>query len=252
MNSDLTAHYALIGHPLGHSFSAKYFNEKFINNHINANYELIDIDNIKQFKNEILPQKKWSGFNVTIPYKTEIMPLLDEISEEAQEVGAVNTIKIKYDNNMPYLIGYNTDVIGFEKSIKPLLASIPIKALVLGTGGASKAVSYVLHKLQIGHIIVSRKKKPNTITYNELTTQIIKNHLLIINTTPLGMYPNIDSMPPLPYESITPNHILYDLVYNPNPTLFLRQGINSESTIKSGKEMLHLQADAAYSIWNNI
>lgn len=239
--------YGLIGYPLSHSFSPDYFAKKFeLLNIKDSSYQSFPIPNIEELSKLLTDNNSIKGLNVTIPYKTSVMDYLDKVDLAAKEIGAVNTIKI--DNNKR-LIGYNTDVYGFERSLTPLLTK-PIKALVLGTGGAAKAVTYVLKKLNIEFILISRNNSKG-ITYNNLSEEIISSHLLIINTTPIGMYPNDDSKPDIPYHLLTNDHILYDLVYNPEETLFLKAGKEKGATIKNGLEMLHLQADKSWDIWQN-
>ena len=242
----MTTKLGLIGYPLSHSFSKGYFTEKFIkeniSNHVYDTYPIERIELIEDlFKNENL-----SGLNVTIPYKEVVIPFLDELDETAKEIGAVNTIKISKGKK----IGYNTDCHGFKKSFEPLLKPHHKKALVLGTGGASKAVVYALKKLGIEYQYVSRIAKTNQLSYEQITPEIIKEFTIIINTSPVGMYPNVKQLPALPYEAITNQHYLYDLVYNPEVTAFLQKGINQGAQIKNGIDMLHLQAEKAWKIWN--
>lgn len=241
--------YGLIGKQLTHSFSPSYFTKKFERENIEgAQYKLFPLPEIQQFK-QLIAREKLSGLNVTIPYKTSIIPFLDALSDQAKAVGAVNTIEFR-DNQ---LIGHNTDVYGFEQSLRPLLGPRPqnYKALILGTGGASKAVQYVCNNLQIEHQMVSRNVGTNSITYDQIDTNIISQYLLIVNTTPLGMYPNVDSMPALPYEHLSANHILYDLVYNPATTAFMAKGQLKNACVINGLKMLQLQAEKAWEIWQN-
>lgn len=243
--------YGLIGKRLGHSFSADFFNEKFKKESIEESYELLPIPSIDDLPRLISKHPDLKGLNVTIPYKEEVIEFLDTLSEEANKIGAVNVIKIERKNSDFYLKGYNSDCIGFRDSLIPLLREDIRKALVLGTGGASKAVRYVLDSLGIESILVSRNPKNGQLSYHELTDEIIKNHPLIVNTTPLGMWPKIDEAPPIPYESLTPAHICYDLVYNPEETAFMKKAHANGAKVKNGLEMLHLQALAAWEIWNN-
>ncbi len=240
-------HYGLIGYPLSHSFSPVYFGAKFEKEQITADYSTYPLSDINEFSDLL---NKFNGclkgLNVTIPYKQAIIPHLDQLSPAAQEIGAVNTIQFK--NNQ--LIGHNTDVYGFEKSLLPLLKDHHQKALILGTGGASKAIIYVCNQLQIHYQLVSRIPKENVITYSDLTAEIIQDHSLIINTTPLGMHPNLDSSPAIPYKHLNDQHLLYDLVYNPSITQFMQKGIDQNAVVKNGLEMLHLQAEKAWQIWN--
>ena len=229
-------HFALIGHPVSHSFSAQYLNARFKNEGIDAHYDLIDMPNIEQFSN-LVNTNKYNGFNVTIPHKKTIIPYLDTLSPEAQAIGAVNVIEIC--NNK--LIGHNTDIIGFHDTFTPLLKPYHTHAVILGTGGASQAVQYVLNKLNIPfQLITHAQLDTNTIT------QLAP---IIINTTPLGMYPNTDSAPNIDYNQLTDKHLLYDLVYNPTETKFLRLGAQHGATTQNGLAMLHSQADAALKIW---
>ncbi len=239
--------YGLIGYPLGHSFSKKYFDEKFAKENLKGcSFELFPIESIRAFDELISTNKNLQGLAVTIPHKETVMPLLTEISEAAKAIGAVNCIKI----NEGETIGYNTDVIGFEKSLKPLLQEYHAKALILGTGGASKAVQYVLKNLRIPFLLVSRTKTNETITYEDISEEILQNHLLIINTTPLGMSPNEEGLPNIPYKYLTQKHLLYDLIYKPEKTLFLQRGEEQGCIIKNGFEMLVLQAEENWKIWN--
>jgi len=243
--------FGLIGKDISYSFSKKYFSKKFIQLQLDHySYENFDIQSIDDFPiilNKNINNLK--GLNVTIPYKEDIFKYLDEIDEDIKEIGAVNTIKILDDYRLK---GYNTDVFGFENSLTPLLKGHIKHALILGTGGASKAVAFVLNRLQISYKFVSRKpKSKQTITYNDLTEEIIKKHHLIINCTPLGTFPNIDKKPNLPYQYLTKDHFLYDLIYNPNVTAFLQQGLKVGAIIKNGKQMLELQADKSWDIWNS-
>ncbi len=238
--------YGLIGYPLGHSFSATYFTEKFYREDIpNTRYQAFPLARIEDLKSLLKTTKKLKGLNVTIPYKTQVIPFLDELDETAKKVGAVNTIKLSNGK----LIGYNTDVVGFEQSLKPLLQKYHQKALILGTGGAAQSVIYVLQKLGIAYQLVSRTAGIDKLAYSDLTETHLKEHLLIINTTPLGMAPNDQSFPLIPYEFVNQQHLFYDLVYNPEKTIFLIKGKLQGATIKNGKEMLILQAEKAWDIW---
>ena len=192
-----------------------------------------------------------NGLNVTIPYKEQVIPFLDELDEDAANIGAVNVIKIIHKNNDLILKGYNSDVVGFCDSISPLIKPHMKKALILGTGGAAKAVCYGLKKLGIESQFVSRKKTENTITYPEINKDIIDEHHIIVNTTPLGMYPNVDDCPDIPYELLTEKHLCYDLLYNPDETLFMKNAKGYGATVKNGLEMLLLQAFVSYEIWNS-
>ena len=228
--------FALIGHPVSHSFSAQYLNARFKNEGIDAHYELIDLPDIAKFPT-LIQSGKYDGFNVTIPHKRAIIPYLDHLSPEAQAIGAVNVIQIT--NNQ--LIGYNTDIIGFHDTLTPLLKPFHTHAVILGTGGASQAVQYVIRQLNIPFRLV---------THNELDANTI-THLppIIINTTPLGMHPHTHTAPNIDYAQLTPQHLLYDLVYNPTETRFLQLGAQHGATTQNGLAMLHRQADAALNIW---
>ncbi len=241
--------YGLIGYPLGHSFSKKYFEEKFTKENISdASFNLYPIENANEFINIVAENKNLQGLAVTIPHKQAVMKYLHRISQEAKEIGAVNCINIK--NNIA--TGYNTDVVGFEQSLKPLLEAQHTHALVLGTGGASKAVQFVLKKLNIPYILVSRAKNQaeNIICYDDVNEELIEHRKLIINTTPLGMTPNEDGLPSIPYNLLTPKHLLYDLIYKPAKTKFLQKGAEQGCSIKNGFEMLILQAEKNWEIWN--
>jgi len=245
--------YGLIGYPLTHSFSAQYFNEKFYKENIpDCSYELFPLQDISELKYLVQSHSHLKGLNITIPYKEDILPLLSYIDETAKQIGAVNTVKIIDTTNF-ILHGFNTDVFGFEESIKPYLKKNHKKALILGTGGASKAVTFVLKKLGITYSFVSRNHSniQNTCTYSEVNEETIHNHQIIINTTPVGMFPNISQMPDIPYQFLTKEHFLYDLIYNPKETLFLKEGIKKETTVCNGEKMLYLQAEKSWQIWNS-
>ncbi|WP_111309552.1 shikimate dehydrogenase family protein [Confluentibacter sediminis] len=239
----------LLGKNISYSFSRTYFKSKFEKEGIlDVSYENFDIEDISLFPSIIENTYGLKGLNVTIPYKQVVMPYLDDIDEKAKTIGAVNTIKVKKDGK---LIGYNTDCYGFEKSIKPYLTPRHKKALILGTGGASKAISYVLQELNIEYHYVSRTASEHShFTYNDLNETIIKEFDIVINCTPLGTFPNIDNCPNIPYQAITDKHILYDLIYNPLETKFLKLGKEHSATIINGLKMLELQAEKAWSIWN--
>ena len=243
--------YGLIGYPLGHSFSMGYFNEKFKNEAINAVYENFEIPDIQDITTVIGSNPDLAGFNVTIPYKEKVMDYLDYIAPEAAEIGAVNVVKVTHNGERALLKGFNSDVVGFVNSIKPLLRPLHKKALVLGTGGASKAVEYGLRKLGLETIKVSRTEKDNTITYGQVTPELLSAYKVIVNCTPCGMAPHFDECPNLPYDSIDDSFLLYDLIYNPEETLFLRKGKEKDATVKNGLEMLLLQAEEGWNIWNS-
>jgi len=243
--------FGLIGYPLSHSFSKKYFADKFMREGItDAVYENYPLEDIYALNNLVLEENNLAGINVTIPYKEKVIPFLDELAGDACHIGAVNTIKIVRGDNIR-LIGYNTDVWGFEYTLRPLLKPWHNIALVLGTGGAAKAVGYVLKKLELEVWYVSRKPRgTHTIGYNELTGMILQNMKVIVNTTPLGMYPDMDVCPDIPYKYITSEHLLYDLVYNPEETLFMKLGRERHAAVVNGLEMLKQQAEKAWEIWN--
>ncbi len=245
--------YGLIGKSIVHSFSKNFFEKKFENEGIvDCKYENFPLQHISGFRGLIENNPELKGLNVTIPYKQQIIPFLDDLDKSANEVGAVNTVKIDRIESRILLKGFNTDIIGFRDSLLPLL-QVPVKsALVLGTGGASHAVAYVLGKLNIEVIFVSRKgNRPEVMTYKELDKEIISKNLLIINTTPLGTFPNISGYPEIPYSYIAAKHTLYDLVYNPKETVFLQKGKSRGARIKNGYEMLEKQAIASWNIWND-
>lgn len=243
--------YGLLGYPLGHSFSRNYFNNKFEAEDIDAEYINFEIPDINMLMEVISEYYNLNGLNVTIPYKEQVIPFLDELDEDAANIGAVNVIKIIHKNNDLILKGYNSDVVGFCDSISPLIKPHMKKALILGTGGAAKAVCYGLKKFGIESQFVSRKKTENTITYPEINKDIIDEHHIIVNTTPLGMYPNVDDCPDIPYELLTEKHLCYDLLYNPDETLFMKNAKGYGATVKNGLEMLLLQAFVSYEIWNS-
>ncbi len=233
-------HYGIIGYPLQHSFSARYFSQKFAREGIDAEYSLYPMEDLKSQIEELL--NRLDGFNVTMPYKQAIIPYLDALDETAKAVGAVNVVHQR--------IGYNTDCIGFMESIRPLLRANDQKALVLGTGGASKAVCYGLQQLGLTPTLVSRTKREGVLTYAELTEEVMAAYTVIVNCTPLGMYPQIENCPEIPYEYLSARHLLFDCVYNPEETLFLRKGAAQGAKTQNGIEMLYGQAKAAWKIWN--
>lgn len=241
--------FGLIGKTLVHSFSKKYFTEKFEREAVDANYELYSMANVDSLR-QFVQEHSLCGLNVTIPYKQDVIPLLDEIDIEAQMVGAVNVIKIKREGERLCLKGFNTDVVGFRNSLKPLLKPWHTSALVLGTGGASKAVLYVLENLGIAARCVSRQKREGMLTYETLDADVMRRNTLIVNTTPLGTFPNVDTCPDIPYRLLTEKHLLFDLVYNPEQTLFMKKGLQNGAAVKNGYEMLVGQAEASWRIWN--
>ena len=247
--------YGLVGFPLKHSFSSKFFAEKFAREGINAEYLNFEIEDILQLRDVIIFNQRLRGLNVTIPYKEQVIPFLDALSPEAREIGAVNTIKIEREQGKMYfyrLTGYNTDYIGFKKSIQPLIRpEIHQKALILGTGGASKAVAQTFSDLNIEYKYVSRTPKENQFTYTQLNEEIMRQYKIIVNASPVGTFPVTEECPDIPYEFLSTEHLLYDLVYNPAETLFLKKGKAHGGTTKNGAEMLELQALAAWKIWTN-
>jgi len=244
--------FGLIGYPLKQSFSQKFFSEKFESEGMEARYLNFPITSIDEFNGLLKHHPYLAGLNVTIPYKELVIPYLDEINEVAKAIGAVNVIKFKHINNKTHLIGYNTDTIGFINSIKPLLKASHTKALILGTGGAAKSVAYSLKKLGITYRFVSRNPtEPSQVSYANLTSEILDTYHIIVNTSPIGMYPNIDEYPDIPYQHLSPDHLLYDVVYNPELTKFLELGAKQGATIKNGLEMLYIQAEESWKIWNS-
>jgi len=242
-------HYGLIGYPLGHSFSKRFFTDKFENEQINAIYESYPIDNIQKLS-KLIASVELSGLNVTIPYKEQVIPFLDELDNDAAEIGAVNVIKFIRSNNTLTLKGFNTDAIGFENTIRPLLKPHHSKALILGTGGASKAIKFVLQKLGLDTVYVSRTPTVGQLTYGELNEMILSDFTVIVNASPVGTFPNVDTCPAIPYQFLTDKHMLYDVVYNPAETLFLKKGREQGAVGLNGEQMLIEQALAAWEIWN--
>ncbi len=242
--------YGIIGHPLGHSFSPGFFNEKFRNESIDAVYEMFDLPQIEAVIEVLTSNPELRGLNVTIPYKQQIMQYLDELSDEAREIGAVNVVRISHENGEMRMKGYNSDVIGFTRSIEPLLEKYHKKTLILGTGGASKAVEYGLRKLGLETVKVSRYERPDTIQYEKVTADVVREYNVIVNCTPTGMYPNTEECPLLPYEAMDSHTLLYDLIYNPDETLFMKKGREHGAVTKNGLEMLLLQAYASWEFWN--
>lgn len=250
----MSAHklYGIIGYPLGHSFSGRYFNDKFAAEHIDAEYVSFELPDIGDLMEVFAENPNLAGLNVTIPYKEQVIPYIDAMDPEAAQIGAVNVIKVQHtDNGDPYLIGFNTDVEGFRLSIAPLLTPACKKALVLGTGGASKAVAAGLRSLGVEPQLVSRTAREGVITYADLTPEVMAEHLVIVNATPVGTYPNVDECPDIPYHLLTPEHLCFDLIYNPEQTLFLRKAAERGAQTKNGMEMLLLQAFAAWKVWNS-
>ncbi len=284
--------YGLLGYPLGHSFSKAYFTEKFKKLGIEAEYLNFELDSVVAMHNILMQLPELVGFNVTIPYKRAIIPMLDEISEEAERIGAVNCVKVERTGKgeCDYTLhGYNTDVVGFEGSLRHFIDDCAMQALILGNGGAAQAVRYVLDKLGIANITISRTPKaptaspkaespktgnhassihkkaspetasPKTGNHAEFPMAgypevegLLPSHKLIINTTPLGMYPKVEECPDIPYEKLTPDHYLFDLIYNPETTEFMRRGAARGARVTNGVEMLHLQAEAGWDIWSGL
>ena len=243
----------MIGFPLSHSFSKKYFTEKFLKEHVSdCRYENYELNDINELNIVLQNNPGLAGINITIPYKESVMEILDSIDEKALWIGAVNTVKITRRNNKIHLKGFNTDYIGFEKSIINLLKPVHKNALILGTGGASKAIAFVLKNHGIAVTFVSRQTNEDAIKYEDLSDKIISEHKIIINCTPLGMVPFIDSFPDIPYKFLSAQHLLFDLIYNPPETVFLKKGKENGAIIKNGYEMLFLQAEAAWQIWNQL
>ena len=243
--------FGLIGFPLSHSFSKKFFSEKFENEQISGcKYELFPMENAEDMIDLIKKNPSLCGLNVTIPHKVNVMPFLNEIDAAAKEIGAVNCISIQQNGAEPILKGYNTDAYGFAESLKPLLEKQHKGALIFGNGGAAKAVKYVLNQLEIPYLVVVRNPAPNAILYAAITAELLAEYKLLINTTPLGMLPNLDSYPLIPYQYLTKQHLAYDLVYNPEETLFLAKAKAQGAQVKNGLEMLYLQAERSWYIWN--
>ncbi|MBO7069233.1 MAG: shikimate dehydrogenase [Bacteroidaceae bacterium] len=238
--------YGIIGNPLGHSFSKGFFTEKFTREGIDAQYLNFQIPEIKALTKVLKENPELKGLNVTLPYKTVVIPFLDELSQEAREIGAVNVIQIRNG----HLKGFNSDIIGFTKSIQPLLKPHHRKALILGTGGASKAIRVGLKRLGLEWKYVSRTPSDGMFCYNDITAQTLQEYEVIINCSPVGMYPHTNECPALPYEHLTSDNLLFDLVYNPLTTLFMQKGTQQGATVKNGLEMLHLQAIASWEFWN--
>jgi len=243
--------YGLIGFPLGHSFSAGYFARKFKAEGIDAEYLNYEIPTAGLLPDVVRDNPTLAGLNVTIPHKQAVIPLLDSLSDEARAIGAVNVIRIDRRGGKTVLRGFNADVIGFTHTIRPLLRPTHRAALVLGTGGASKAVVHGLHQLGLTTQYVSRTPHDGAIDYAELTPEVMATHTVVVNCTPLGMFPHTEACPDLPYGLVTPGHLFYDLIYNPDETLFLRRAAGQGAAVKNGLEMLHLQAEASWAFWNS-
>lgn len=252
----MTLKYGLLGHPLGHSFSRKFHNERFERLSIDAEYVNFDLESVDLLPEVLANEPTLRGLNVTIPYKQQVMQFLDELDPVAERIGAVNTIKVRcapegVKTKLPglYLKGFNTDIIGFRDSIRPLLGGVTGKALVLGTGGASRAVCVALEDMGIQPVYVSRSSAPGRLTYDELTPEMMADYPVIVNCSPVGMFPHVDECPAIPYEALTPAHVCYDLIYNPVETQFLAKAKAQGAKTMSGGAMLEGQAIASYDIW---
>ena len=240
-------YFGLLGYPLSHSFSQKYFTDKFIAEGItNCIYENFSVPEIALFKTILANQPALEGFNITIPYKRAVLAFLDSATDSVNKMGACNCVKISNGK----LVGYNTDIVGFKQSLLPFIKPYHQQALILGTGGASSAVEYVLNELSIPYQFVSRVATATAISYDMVSAIMLQSHKLIINATPLGMYPNVQDCPAIPYELLTPEHHLFDLIYNPAETKFLAEGKRMGASVQNGLEMLVLQAEESWRIWN--
>jgi shikimate dehydrogenase len=244
--------YGLIGYPLGHSFSKTFFTEKFLKEKITGcSYENFPISDIRLLPNLLTEEPDLRGLNVTIPYKSEILQYIDILDSEAGEIGAVNVLKINRSGDRLQINGFNSDITGIYDSLSTYLRRNIINAMVLGTGGSSRAVCHVLKKFGLNVIQVSRNKRPGFIDYSDINAGILKETSLIVNTTPLGMFPDTETRPDINYSQLNENHILFDLVYNPELTLFLRSGIERGCSVITGLKMLHSQAERSWQIWND-
>lgn len=239
--------FGIIGFPLGHSFSRGFFTEKFVREGIDAQYLNFEIPDVAMLGDVLRENPELRGLNVTLPHKQAVIPLLDELSDEAREIGAVNVIRIRDGR----LKGFNSDIIGFTESIRPLLQPHHTKALILGTGGASRAIRVGLSRLGIEWTYVTRSPREEMLTYSDLTPEVMKEYTVIVNCSPVGMFPKVDQAPAIPYELLTPKHLLFDCVYNPEDTLFMKKGREQGAIVKNGLEMLHLQAVASWEFWNS-
>ena len=238
--------YGIIGFPLGHSFSRGFFTEKFAREGIDAQYLNFEIPDATMLLDILRENPELRGLNVTLPHKQAVIPLLDELSDEAREIGAVNVIRVREGK----LKGFNSDIIGFTESIRPLLQPHHTKALILGTGGASRAIRVGLSRLGIEWTYVTRSPREKMLAYSALTPEVMKEYSVIVNCSPVGMFPKVDQAPAIPYELLTPKHLLFDLVYNPEDTLFMQKGREQGAIVKNGLEMLYLQAVASWKFWN--
>lgn len=241
--------YGLIGYPLRHSFSIDYFNHKFHAEDINAEYVNFEIEDIGDLMEIIAEEPRLNGLNVTSPYKEQVLPYMNHLDESAEVVGAVNVIKFVRQDKGLELHGYNSDVMGFLRSVLPLINEERKQAMILGTGGAAKAVAHALRQLGVEVSFVSRQKTAHTLVYEEITKNMVHANKLIINATPLGKFPDVDKCPDFPYKFLTKEHLCYDLVYNPDETLFMKKSLQAGAQVKNGLEMLLLQAFESYSIW---
>lgn len=245
----MTAVYGLIGYTLGHSFSQSFFTQKFESEGIDAQYLNFEIEDIGDLGELLAEQPHLRGLNVTIPYKEQVMPYLATVDPLAARVGAVNVIRVDNAADRVTLHGFNSDVFGFGESMAPLLTPKRKRALILGTGGASKAVAVALEDMGVEYIKVSRTPGEGVLTYADLNAEVMASHLIVVNTTPLGMYPNVDSCPDIPYHMLTPEHLCYDMLYNPDITLFMKRAAEYGAETKNGLEMLLLQAFKSWQIW---
>lgn len=244
--------YGIIGYPLGHSYSRGFFTEKFQREGIDAEYLNFPIPDVAELRNVLCKHPELRGLNVTLPYKQAVMPMLDELSDEAREIGAVNVIRVRHDRQgVARLKGFNSDIIGFMNSLRPLLKPYHRRALVLGTGGASRAVRVGLQRLGLEWKYVSRTPRDGQLAYAELSEQKLQEYQVVVNCSPVGMFPKVDECPAIPYEYLTDGNLLFDLVYNPEETLFMKRGAARGATVKNGLEMLYLQAVASWEFWNS-
>lgn len=243
--------YGLIGYPLGHSFSRKYFTEKFAHDNIDAEYLNFEIESVSGLRDIIEKLASLRGLNVTIPHKQSVIPMLDDLDSTAAEIGAVNVIKIsRIGTGVIHMKGYNTDVTGFMESISPMLETWNDKALILGTGGVSKAINYALKSMGLKTLFVSRTPREGAITYKDLNRNILDDYTVVVNASPVGMYPHVDEAPDIPYEYLSKRHVIFDTIYNPQTTKFMEYSARKGAKVKSGMEMLIGQAEAAWRIWN--
>lgn len=243
--------YGLIGYPLGHSFSRKYFTEKFAHDNIDAEYLNFEIESVSGLRDIIEKHASLRGLNVTIPHKQSVIPMLDNLDSTAAEIGAVNVIKISRTGTGEILLkGYNTDVTGFKESISPMLKTWNDKALILGTGGVSKAINYALKSMGLKTLFVSRTPREGVITYKDLNRNILDDYTVVVNASPVGMYPHVDEAPDIPYEYLSKRHVIFDTIYNPQTTKLMEYSARKGAKVKSGMEMLIGQAEAAWRIWN--